>query len=204
MTRDEGWTDNTDPVGAFDPWGNFYSLVLPYQFYYTSSGSHKFDNGTNQINPTVPPEAVAVAVHPHSVVPGKTPAASWITTHGGHPDYLMTAKNANTNDPDKQWISIDTNPSSSHYGRVYAMWTLFMLNPGWAPGRSAAATRCTCRGRTAPAGSPTCTSPPRSTTVRRGARRSGSTTTRGPPKPCSRTSTWRRTGPSSTPSTTGA
>jgi len=20
----EGWTDNTDPVGAFDPWGNFY------------------------------------------------------------------------------------------------------------------------------------------------------------------------------------
>src|SRR5713101_6038752 len=25
----EGWTDNTDPVGAFDPWGNFYSLILP-------------------------------------------------------------------------------------------------------------------------------------------------------------------------------
>ena len=125
----EGWTDNTDPVGAFDPWGNFYSLVLPYQFYYTKTGSHKFDNGTNQINPTVPPEAVAVSVHPRSVVMGKTPAASWISTHEGHPDYLMTAKNASTNDPDKQWITIDTNPTSPHYGRVYAMWTLFVLNP---------------------------------------------------------------------------
>jgi hypothetical protein len=41
----------------------------------------------------------------------------------------MTAKNANTNDPDKQWITIDTNPGSPHYGRVYAMWTVFVLNP---------------------------------------------------------------------------
>ncbi len=125
----EGWTDNTDPVGAFDPWGNFYSLVLPYQFYYGNGGVHKFDNGSNQTNPTVPPEAIAVAVHPHTTRPGKTPAASWITTHDGHPDYLMTAKNANTNDPDKQWIAIDTNPTSPHYGRVYAMWTLFVFNP---------------------------------------------------------------------------
>ena len=125
----EGWTDNTDPVGAFDPWGNFYSLVLPYQFYYGNGGVHKFDNGSNQTNPTVPPEAIAVAVHPHATLPGTTPAASWITTHGGHPDYLMTAKNANTNDPDKQWIAIDTNPASPHYGRVYAMWTLFVFNP---------------------------------------------------------------------------
>ncbi|MGZ6709684.1 MAG: hypothetical protein ACXVFN_22430, partial [Solirubrobacteraceae bacterium] len=125
----EGWTANTDPVGAFDPWGNFYSLVLPYQFYYSSTGGHKFDNGTHQTNPTVPPEAVAVAVHPRTTLPGRTPAASWITTHDGHPDYVMTASNAATNDPDKQWIAIDTNPQSPHYGRVYAMWTLFVLNP---------------------------------------------------------------------------
>jgi len=125
----EGWTDNTDPVGAFDPWGNFYSLVLPYQFYYDKSGSHKYDNGSNQINPTVPPEAVAVSVHPATTLTGKTAAASWITTHNGGPDYLMTAPNASTNDPDKQWIAIDTNPTSPHYGRVYAMWTVFVLNP---------------------------------------------------------------------------
>jgi hypothetical protein len=125
----EGWTDNTDPVGAFDPWGNFYSLVLPYVFYYDKFGGHKFDNGTNQTNPTVPPEAIAVSVHPKTTLAGKTPAASWITTHNGHPDFLMTAPNAATNDPDKQWITIDTNPSSPHYGRVYAMWTVFVINP---------------------------------------------------------------------------
>jgi hypothetical protein len=125
----EGWTDNTDPVGAFDPWGNFYSLVLPYQFYYDKNGGHRYDNGSHQTNPTVPPEAIAVAVHPAQTLPGRTPAASWITTHNGQPDYLMTASNATTNDPDKQWITIDTNAASPHYGRVYAMWTLFVFNP---------------------------------------------------------------------------
>jgi hypothetical protein len=125
----EGWTDNTDPVGAFDPWGNFYSLTLPYQFYYDKSGFKKYDNGSNQTNASVPPEAIAVSVHPAVTLPGKTPAASWITMHAGNPDYIATAKNANTADPDKQWIAIDTNPSSPHYGRVYAMWTVFVLNP---------------------------------------------------------------------------
>jgi hypothetical protein len=125
----EGWTDNTDPVGAFDPWGNFYSLVLPYNFYYDKFGYHQYNNGKNQTNPTVPAEAVSIAVHPAKTLPGKTPAASWITTHNGQPDYLMTASNADTNVPDKQWITIDTNPNSPHYGRVYAMWTLFVYNP---------------------------------------------------------------------------
>jgi len=121
----EGWTDNTDPVGAFDPWGNFYSLILPYQFYYDKSGFKKYDNGSNQTNPTVPPEAVSVAVRPT----GSTQATDWITTHNGQPDYVVTVKNANTSDPDKQWITIDTNPDSPHYGRVYVMWTIFVLNP---------------------------------------------------------------------------
>ncbi len=125
----EGWTDNTDPVGAFDPWGNFYSLVLPYQFYYDKDGFHKYNNGSNQINPTVPPEAISVSVHPKVTLPGKTPADSWITTHNGEPDYVDIAKNANTSDPDKQWIAIDTNPASPHYGRIYVMWTVFVINP---------------------------------------------------------------------------
>jgi hypothetical protein len=121
----EGWTDNTDPVGAFDSFGNFYSLVLAYNFYYDKSGGHHFDNGSNQVNPTVPPEAVAVSVRPH----GATAASDWITTHNGGPDYVATAKNANTSDPDKQWIAIDTNPSSPCYRTVYAMWTIFVYNP---------------------------------------------------------------------------
>ena len=123
----EGWTDNTDPVGAFDPWGNFYSLVLPYQFYYDKSGFKKYDNGSNQTNPTVPPEAIAVSVHPAASCPERHPPRAGSRRHNGHPDYVATAKNANTNDPDKQWIAIDTNPSSPHYGRVYAMWTVFVL-----------------------------------------------------------------------------
>src|SRR5215472_2375386 len=83
----EGWTDNTDPVGAFDPWGNFYSLVLPYQFFYDSSGGHQYNNGSNQTNPTVPAEAVALAVHPAATLIGATPASNWITTHNNQPDY---------------------------------------------------------------------------------------------------------------------
>jgi hypothetical protein len=123
----EGWTDNTDPVGAFDPWGNFYSLLLAYNFYYDKFGFHRFDNGTNQTNPTVPPEAVSVSVHPHA----SAGANDWITTHDGHPDFVATASNAKTNDPDKQWITIDTNPESPCYRTVYAMWTIFVWNPSY-------------------------------------------------------------------------
>jgi hypothetical protein len=123
----EGWTDNTDPVGAFDPYGNFYSLVLAYNFYYDKSGGHKYDNGSNQVNPANPPEAVAVSVRPH----GAARPNDWITKHDGHPDYVSTAKNANTSDPDKQWIAIDTNRSSPCFGTVYAMWTVFVLNPSY-------------------------------------------------------------------------
>jgi hypothetical protein len=124
----EGWTDNTDPVGAFDPWSNFYSLVLGYNFYYDKSGAHAYNNGSNQVNPSVPPEAVAVSVRPHTA--GSDPNA-WITRHAGHPDYVMTAKNANTSDPDKQWIAIDTNPTSPCYRTVYAMYTVFVFNPSY-------------------------------------------------------------------------
>jgi len=123
----EGWTDNTDPVGAFDPWGNFYSLLLPYNFYYDKFGVHRYDNGSNQVNRTVPPEAISVSVRPH----GAAGPNDWITTHDGHPDFIATASNATTNDPDKQWISIDTNPSSPCYRTVYAMWTIFVFNPSY-------------------------------------------------------------------------
>ena len=71
----EGWVDNTDPVGAFDPWSNFYSLVLAYNFSYDKNGGHVYNNGSNQTNPTVPPEAVAVSVRPH----GATDPKTWIT-----------------------------------------------------------------------------------------------------------------------------
>jgi hypothetical protein len=127
----EGWVDNTDPVGAFDQWGNFYSLLLPYQFYYDKTGGKHYQPGRNQTNPTVPPTAISVAVHPKTQLPGKTPAASWITTHGGKPDYIITTPRSNTQAPDKQWITVDTNPDSPFLGRIYAMWNIYIFNPGY-------------------------------------------------------------------------
>src|SRR5947209_16750194 len=44
----EGWTDNTDPVGAFDGFGNYYEINLPYQFFYRSDGSHDYTVGKSQ------------------------------------------------------------------------------------------------------------------------------------------------------------
>jgi hypothetical protein len=117
----EGWTDNTDPVGAFDGFGNYYSLVLPYQFFYNADGTHNFTVGAVlEPNPVVPAEVISIAVRPH----GATGAADWITTHAGNPDYVATYDSVG-NEPDKQWITIDTNPASPHYNRVYAMWVVF-------------------------------------------------------------------------------
>jgi hypothetical protein len=123
----EGWTDNTDPVGSFDGYGNYYEFILPYQFFYKMDGSHDYTVGSSQEpNPLVPAEAVAVAVRPH----GATSATDWITTHNGHPDYIATYDSVGR-EPDKQWITIDTNKylpngqRNPNYNTIYAMWTLF-------------------------------------------------------------------------------
>lgn len=117
----EGWTDNTDPIGAFDSYGNYYSFVLPYQFFNNDDGSHNFNLGTQkEPNPTLPAEVVAMAVRKH----GATRASDWITTANGRPDYLATYDSIG-NEPDKQWIAIDTNPSSPFFNRIYAMWVDF-------------------------------------------------------------------------------
>jgi hypothetical protein len=121
----EGWTDNTDPVGAFDGFGNYYEFVLPYQFYYNVDGSHNFQiNQNKEPNPTVAAEVVSVAVHPHVANPSAQTVTNWIVTHNGGLD-VIAAYPAKGREPDKQWIAIDTNPASPHYNRIYAMWTLF-------------------------------------------------------------------------------
>jgi hypothetical protein len=60
---------------------------------------------------------------------GSTAAKAWITTHNDRPDHVFTSKTDNANTPDKQWIAIDSNVGSPHYGRVYAMFTQFVLSP---------------------------------------------------------------------------
>jgi hypothetical protein len=117
----EGWTDNTDPVGAFDTYGNYYSLILPYEFYYNADGSHNFKTNQNiEPNPSVPAEAITIAIlHKH----GATDAPVWSTSSGAMD--IVAPYPAKGREPDKQWITIDTNPKSPHKNRVYAMWTVF-------------------------------------------------------------------------------
>src|SRR5213082_2121386 len=117
----EGWTDNTDPVGAFDRYGNFYSLVLPYQFFYNADGSHNFQKNTNrEPNPAQPAELISVSVRPH----GASGANDWITTHNGKPDFVAPY-DSQGREPDKQWIGVDTNPAIPFVDNVYAMWVVF-------------------------------------------------------------------------------
>src|SRR5438105_13704372 len=55
----EGWTDNTDPVGAFDGYGNYYELNLAYQFFYNDDGTHNFQiNPNRDPNPTLPRDVI--------------------------------------------------------------------------------------------------------------------------------------------------
>ncbi len=117
----EGWTDNTDPVGAFDGFGNFYELVLAYQFFYNADGTHNLQTNPNrEPNPAVPAEVISVAVRKH----GATNAKDWISTHNDQPDFVAPY-DSKGREPDKQWITIDTNPASPFYNRIYAMWVVF-------------------------------------------------------------------------------
>jgi hypothetical protein len=120
----EGWTDNTDPVGAFDTFGNYYELILPYEFFYRADSTHNFSiNPQQEPNPIVPAEVISIAVHPATGTSSNT-VTNWITSHNGQPD-IVAAYDSRGNEPDKQWLTIDTNPLSRHKNRIYAMWVDF-------------------------------------------------------------------------------
>jgi hypothetical protein len=125
----EGFTDNTDPVGAFDAFGNYYQALLPYQFFYDSTGHKKYEVG-NEPNPALPNEAVAVAVRPH----GASGPKQWITIHNGQPDYVFTTNAGLGQEPDKEWIAIDRSQfrqdgsPNPNYNRIYMMYVNFNGN----------------------------------------------------------------------------
>src|SRR5207245_6315873 len=103
----EGCTDNTDPVGAFDGFGNFYELILPSQFFYNSDGSHNFQTNPNkEPNPTVPAEAISIAVRPN----GSTTASQWISVHtnaqGVTGTDFVAPYPGKGQEPATQWITI--------------------------------------------------------------------------------------------------
>ena len=117
----EGWTDNTDPVGAFDGYGSYYELILPYMFFYNKDTAHYFTVGKSQEpNMIRPAEVISVAVRRH----GATGAAQWITSRNGQPD-IVSLYDSKGREPDKQWITIDTNPASPNYNTIYVMWVVF-------------------------------------------------------------------------------
>src|SRR5207249_11876496 len=94
----EGWTDNTDPVGAFDSFGNFYTLILPYEFYYNADGSHNFKTNPNlEPNPAVAAEAITVSVRKH----GAKVADDWTTNRAGAQDSIPSY-GSKGRQPDKQ------------------------------------------------------------------------------------------------------
>src|SRR5439155_8440348 len=114
----EGWTDNSDPVAAFDPWGNLYAVVLPYMFSYLSDGQHFFLSQT--INPALPRSGLGIAVRPH----GAPDAAAWNVMHAGQLDLVEQTPFNGAVVFDKQWIAVDRNPRSSHFGHVYVSWAI--------------------------------------------------------------------------------
>ena len=122
----EGFSDDTDPIGAFDGYGNYYSLILPYQFAYANATGSKLYQKSKLPNPAMPAEAVSVSVRPADA---NTDPTDWIVTRTNAdgvtgPDFVLMDDNQGQ-EPDKQWIAIDTNPYSSHYNTIYAMFVTF-------------------------------------------------------------------------------
>jgi hypothetical protein len=112
----EGWTDGTDPVGAFDTYGNFWFFDLAYQFFYDKNEGHNFTVGKSQEpNPLLPAEVVGVTMRPH----GATTATDWTTPE------IVAAYDSKGNEPDKQWITVDTGAASPFKNRIYTMWVNF-------------------------------------------------------------------------------
>jgi len=112
----EGWTDSTDPVGAFDTYGNFWFFDLAYQFFYDKNEGHNFTVGKSQEpNPLQPAEVVGVTMRPH----GATTATDWTTPE------IVAAYDSKGNEPDKQWITVDTGAASPFKNRIYTMWVNF-------------------------------------------------------------------------------
>src|SRR5437870_9694811 len=122
----EGFSDDTDPIGAFDGYGNYYSLILPYQLAYANATGSKLYQKSKLPNPAMPSEAVSVSVRPADA---NTDPKDWIVTRTNAagvtgPDFVLMDDNQGQ-EPDKQWIVIDTNPYSPHYNTIYAMFVTF-------------------------------------------------------------------------------
>ena len=114
----EGWTDNSDPVGAFDPWGTSMPSCFRTSSRIIPSGQHFFLSP--DVNPSLPRSGLGIAVRPR----GAATATAWNTTHGGQLDLIERTPFNGNETFDKQWLAIDTNRRSRHFGRVYVTWAI--------------------------------------------------------------------------------
>jgi hypothetical protein len=104
------WTDNTDPNVAFDTQGRVYQTTLPFNAFWDGTKLH-------------PDGAIDVS---YSDDMGN----HWVKGNGGRdleqaPD--ASAKQAGHVE-DKQWIAVNTVPTSPFRDHVYAMWSVFNDN----------------------------------------------------------------------------
>jgi hypothetical protein len=94
----QGWDGMTDPAVAFDNFGNAFLIGEPLKFHPDKVGTNDDLEGLGMV-----------------AYKSEDGGVTW-----GNPITLTT----DTND-DKQWVVCDNNPSSPHYGNVYAAWGAF-------------------------------------------------------------------------------
>lgn len=111
----EAWVINSDPVGAFDPWGNFYAVML------ANACRSAEDIDPECMDATGPGEqrgAIAVAVRPA----GARDVGDWIVARAdGQVDTVVTSDAPTPLPLDKPWVAIDRT-GGEHHGRVYVTW----------------------------------------------------------------------------------
>jgi hypothetical protein len=130
----EGWTDNTDPIGAFDAHGNYYELLLPYQFRYGAHDAQVYTYDAARLaNPTLAASVVSVAVRRA----GATGPRDWIATRAGAPDIVAAFPDPDVQ-PDFQRLAIDIGPRSPFRDTIYAMWTTLLTDGNAVPSVSTA------------------------------------------------------------------
>jgi hypothetical protein len=68
----------------------------------------------------LPRSGLGIAVRPHAAAT----ATAWTTTHSGQLDLIERTPFNGRETFDKQWMAIDTNRRSRHFGRVYVTWAI--------------------------------------------------------------------------------
>jgi hypothetical protein len=103
------WVDTTDPILAFDSAGRVFSTMLPFSLTYNPAG--------NQVWNVIPNSAI-------SVVKSTDGGNTWTMANQGLPLAIYTSSGLGRT-ADKQWMTVDANPSSHFVDTVYVGWTLF-------------------------------------------------------------------------------